>query len=104
MAAILLCQRRKIEHERIRALVGQRAAEVAKMSVILRLAVLLCRTRSKRARPQVSAAVEGDQVVLTFPPSYLDDRPLTKADLEQESGLLQPIGIRLQVEEPINSE
>lgn len=104
VAAILLCQRRKIEHERIRALVGQRAAEVAKMSVILRLAVLLCRTRSKRPRPQVSAAVEGGQVVLTFPPGYLDDRPLTKADLEQESGLLQPIGLRLQVEEPINSE
>lgn len=104
VAAIVLCHRRKIDEIRIRPLVGYRAPEIVKLSVVLRLAVLLCRTRSKRARPNVHATVSGSRIVLTFPYGYLDERPLTKADLAQESDLLESVGLRLKVMTSTQSE
>ena len=100
LAAVVLCHRRKIDHDRIAALVGHRKEEIAQLAVVLRLAVLLCRTRSKRARPEVKACIHGHKLILTFPPGYLDSRPLTMADLEQEAELLEVIGIKLKLQQP----
>ena len=95
---MLLCHRRKLEAARIDAYVGQRTEEVVRLTVILRLAVLLCRTRSKRARPRVGVTIEDNRLRLKFPSGYLDERPLTAADLEQEAGLLNAVGLVLEIQ------
>ena len=95
---MLLCHRRKLEAARIDAYVGHRTDEVLRMTVILRLAVLLCRTRSKRARPRVGVTIEENRLRLSFPSGYLDERPLTAADLAQEAGLLKAAGFDLEIQ------
>ena len=76
---------------------GQRTEDIVKLTVILRLAVLLCRTRSKRARPDVGVHVEGEVLTLSFPGGYLDERPLTAADLAQEATFLEQAGFKLSI-------
>ena len=98
LSAMLLCHRRKLEAARIDAYVGHRTDEVLRMTVILRLAVLLCRTRSKRARPRVGVTIEENRLRLSFPSGYLDERPLTAADLAQEAGLLKAAGFDLEIQ------
>ena len=65
---------------------------------MLRLAVLLCRTRSKRARPKVEAVVRDTKIIIKFPEQYLEDRPLTQADLAQEAIELIPVGFQLRIQ------
>ena len=97
LSAMLLCHRRKLERERINGYVGQRTEEVMKLTVILRLAVLLCRTRSQRARPDVGVMVDAEVISLDFPNGYLDERPLTAADLAQEGTFLNQAGFELRI-------
>ena len=96
LAAMLLVHRRKIDVDRLTPFVGDLAVDVAKMSTILRLSVLLCRTRSDRARPHVDVKLEQDRIELLFPTGYLETRPLTRADLEQENVWLRQIGLSVK--------
>ena len=99
LSAMLLCHRRKLERGRITAFVGQRTEEIVRLTVILRLAVLLCRTRSQIARPSVDVNIVGDVLTLSFPIGYLNERPLTAADLAQEADLLKVAGIDLRIDQ-----
>ena len=94
---MLLCHRRKLERGRVSEYVGQRTEEIIRLTVILRLAVLLCRTRSQRARPNVGISIDGSLLTLSFPAGYLDERPLTAADLGQEAAYLKAAGIELSI-------
>ena len=98
MAALLACHRRKLSPSKIEAILGRSSDEIIKLVVILRLAVLMCRTRSKRPRPQVVAHATEQGVHLCFPKEYFKSRPLTFADLEQECELLKNVGIKLTFE------
>jgi exopolyphosphatase / guanosine-5'-triphosphate,3'-diphosphate pyrophosphatase len=97
LSAMLLCHRRKLERGRVSEYVGQRTEEIVRLTVILRLAVLLCRTRSQRTRPNVGVSIDGAQLTLSFPKGYLDERPLTEADLAQEASYLKVAGIELRI-------
>ena len=66
-----------------------------RMAVLLRLAVLLRRTRSDAPLPPIRLAVRGRGLVLKFPRGWLRANPLTAADLEQEARYLAPARYRL---------
>jgi exopolyphosphatase/guanosine-5'-triphosphate,3'-diphosphate pyrophosphatase len=68
-----------------------------KLSVLLRLAVVLHRRRSAATVPEVKIRVEEDKIRLRFPPDWLEDNQLTTADLEQESAYLRTAGYRLKI-------
>jgi exopolyphosphatase / guanosine-5'-triphosphate,3'-diphosphate pyrophosphatase len=67
------------------------------MTFLLRIAVLLHRGRSSVALPDIKLSSRGDSLELRFPPGWLDDHPLTVADLQIEIEHLKSVGFRLRV-------
>jgi exopolyphosphatase/guanosine-5'-triphosphate,3'-diphosphate pyrophosphatase len=67
------------------------------MTLLLRLAVLLHRGRSTVALPEIQLVARGDSLEARFPGGWLDDHPLTVADLQQEIEHLKGAGQRLRV-------
>jgi exopolyphosphatase/guanosine-5'-triphosphate,3'-diphosphate pyrophosphatase len=67
------------------------------MTLLLRLAVLLHRGRSSVALPPINLTARTDSLEMRFPPGWLDDHPLTIADLQAEIELLKGVGFRLRV-------
>jgi exopolyphosphatase/guanosine-5'-triphosphate,3'-diphosphate pyrophosphatase len=67
------------------------------MTLLLRLAVLLHRGRSSVALPDIRLVPRTDALELRFPPNWLDDHPLTVADLQIEIEQLKTaVGFRLR--------
>ena len=68
-----------------------------KLVVLLRLATLLNRSRSPSDLPTIALAPGKDSLELKFPQGWLDDNPLTAADLEQEEGWLSARGFSVKL-------
>ena len=73
------------------------AEPLFKLIVLLRLAVLLNRSRSADELPQIGLTPGNDLLEVRFPEGWLDRNPLTAADLEQEQSWLQARGFELKV-------
>jgi exopolyphosphatase/guanosine-5'-triphosphate,3'-diphosphate pyrophosphatase len=67
------------------------------MTLLLRLAVLLHRGRSSVALPPIKLTARSDSLEMRFPPDWLEDHPLTVADLQSEIEHLKSVGFRLRV-------
>jgi len=65
--------------------------------VLLRLAVLLHRGRSTQALPKIELRVKGRSMEIAFPRNWIEDHPLTAADLEQEIEFLKVAGFKLKL-------
>ena len=72
---------------------GRRAR---RLCVLLRLSVVLNRSRADDFLPGVEALAQGEVLTVAFPPGWLDAHPLTRADLEQEQAYLAAVGIGLR--------
>jgi exopolyphosphatase/guanosine-5'-triphosphate,3'-diphosphate pyrophosphatase len=70
---------------------------VAAMTLLLRLAVLLHRGRSPVGLPPIKLTARTDSLEMRFPPGWLEDHPLTVADLQSEIEHLKAVGFRLRV-------
>ncbi len=67
-----------------------------RLSMLLRLAVLLNRSRSDGVIPAVALSVTRDSLELRFDSTWLEANPLTVADLARERGYLERVGYRLE--------
>ena len=63
--------------------------------MILRLAVLLNRSRNATELPKVTFSVDEKSLSLGFDADWLAENPLTVADLERERGFLEQVGYNL---------
>jgi exopolyphosphatase/guanosine-5'-triphosphate,3'-diphosphate pyrophosphatase len=68
-----------------------------RLIVLLRLAVLLNRSRGPVDLPHVDLLPSNDVLAIRFPADWLAGNPLTEADLEQERGWLEARGFELRV-------
>jgi exopolyphosphatase/guanosine-5'-triphosphate,3'-diphosphate pyrophosphatase len=68
-----------------------------RLCALLRLAVVLHRGRSNEPLPPISLQVAGQRMQLNFPPSWLGEHPLTRADLQIEARLLRQAGFHLRL-------
>lgn len=68
-----------------------------RLAILLRLAVLLNRSRSDRELPKFKVRVKKKRLHLEFPAAWLEEHPLTGADLEWERRYLEAAGFRLRV-------
>ncbi len=68
-----------------------------RLLMILRLAVLLNRSRKDSALVPATLDVNEDGLTISFDADWLAENPLTIADLERERGLLRHVGYDLQV-------
>ena len=67
-----------------------------RVAILLRLAVLLNRSRNQAEMPPVGLDVTDDTLELKFDPDWLAANPLTVADLERETAYLAAVGYRLR--------
>jgi exopolyphosphatase/guanosine-5'-triphosphate,3'-diphosphate pyrophosphatase len=97
LAALVAFHRRKIEDPFLNEVPPSWHVPMFKLVVLLRLAVLLNRTRSPVELPPTELIPGTDLLELRFPAEWLADNPLTEADLDQEQAWLQARGFELRL-------
>lgn len=96
LSLLVRSHRRKMPVALFAALPKQERKTVQRLVVLLRMAVLLHRSRSPQDLPTVGVEAGDNSLRLSFPDGWLDDHALTRADLEQEASYLQAIGLDLE--------
>jgi exopolyphosphatase/guanosine-5'-triphosphate,3'-diphosphate pyrophosphatase len=97
LAALVLGHRRALSRERLTDIHPAWGPEHMHLAVLLRLSARLHRSRSPHTLPPIDLIIEGgDALSLQFPEGWLDDHPLTRADLETEAESLAAAGLRLR--------
>ncbi|NOQ15254.1 MAG: exopolyphosphatase [Methyloprofundus sp.] len=97
LSTLVLAHRRKIPQKEIKKLPPPWNKSAIYMVIILRLAVLLLRNRSHAALPEFRISLEQDKIILQFPEGWLENAPLTQADLAQEADYLAKAHFNLQL-------
>ena len=95
LAFLIASQRRNIDRGKSDALPRSWRKKALRLAVILRLAVLLNRNRSREPLPDIAFKVTASAVELRFPSGWLDANPLTVADLSRERDYLDEVGYAL---------
>ncbi len=93
LASLVLGHRRKLSTKTFESLEPWSPALLLRLCVLLRLAVLLCRSRTDA--PPVHCDVKAERIRLRFEAGWLDAHPLTRADLEEEARYLAKVGFQL---------
>ena len=91
LAFLIDSQRYQIGTRLLRQLPRAWRESALRLSMLLRLAVLLNRSRSKFDMPKVDLTVTKKSLSLCFDPAWLQSNPLTVADLERERGFLENV-------------
>jgi exopolyphosphatase/guanosine-5'-triphosphate,3'-diphosphate pyrophosphatase len=98
LATLVRAHRRKFPVAVLAQLPRPRAREIERLAILLRLAVVLHRSRGPERIPDPTLEAGKRSLQLRFPGSWLAGKPLTRADLEQEQAYLEAGGFRLGFE------
>lgn len=96
IAALVRVHRRKFAGEAFDPLPRRQRARLLRLAVLLRIAVALRRGRHDLHLDGLRVEAGTDSLSLSFPPGWLDDHPLTAADLSREAIYLNSAGISLR--------
>ena len=97
LAAVVAAHRRKLSRALFERVAGRERRDLAlRLALLLRLAVRLHHSRSRERLPDVKLRVGKTTLTLGFPRGWLEARPLTRADLEEEAEQLSDVGFRLR--------
>ena len=96
VASVIRLHRRKLQQSLLDCHPYSRRSVLLRLVLILRLAVVLHRSRSEQALPVIKLEVYQQRYRLVFPENWLTQHPLTKADLKQEADYVKTIGYRLE--------
>jgi exopolyphosphatase/guanosine-5'-triphosphate,3'-diphosphate pyrophosphatase len=95
LATLVRAHRRKFPAKLIKDLGPPWNEAAQSLALLLRLAIVLNRSRQVGELPEIRLAVAPARVDLRFPPQWLEAHPLTVADLEQEAAYLGAAEIEL---------
>ncbi len=95
LAFLVRCHRRKLVDEAISQLPEELQGRMYNLAIILRLSVVLNRHRLVDKLTDFRISANDDRIKLTFPDAWLENHPLTEADLESEAEYLKAIKIKL---------
>lgn len=95
LAALVLSHRSKFRVEDFKQLMKPFVKAGKHMCVLLRIAVLLHRSRSDQSIPDISITVSNKNIDLSFPDGWLDENSMTLADLTKEVNYLETAGYKL---------
>jgi len=95
LAFLISNQRRHMKMRISSALPNSWCTSAERLAIILRLAVLLNRSRSRNPLPRIDLEVAAQSIRIRFEDDWLQDNPLTGADLERETGYLAEAGYEL---------
>ncbi len=96
LAALVRRHRRGFSAGAFKHLPKESATLAQRLGVVLRLAVVLHRSRSRQPLPPLELRAGQRRLDLRFPSGWLDDQPLTRADLAAEARYLKKAGFRLE--------
>ena len=95
LAMLVRSHRRKFPQEEFINIPEQERERVSRLCILFRLAVLLNRSRFYTSLPKIKVAAKINELKITFPENWLQDHPLTQADLETEAAYLEDINFKL---------
>lgn len=95
LAALVRTHRRNVPKSAFDSLPDRLLPAVRRAAALLRLAVLLHRSQESGRLPELTATASGDDLHLTLPKQWLDNRPLLRADLLGEPEDMAGLGIKL---------
>jgi exopolyphosphatase/guanosine-5'-triphosphate,3'-diphosphate pyrophosphatase len=96
LAALIGGQRRKFTVSNLDELPSSLQKPALRLCVLLRIAVLLNRSRSALPLPAIRLSVKRGGYALEFPSGWLEENSLTRADLGEEAGYLRAAGIEAE--------
>ncbi len=96
LSFLVATQRGDIDRKRLRQLPSVWHDKALRVAILLRLAVLLNRSRSSAELSGLLASAEGNDLHLHFPDDWLNNNPLTIADIEREQKYIAATGYRLE--------
>ncbi len=94
LALLVRSHRKKLNLPRFEELPSPWCRDMPIMAIIFRLATLLHRNRHNQ-RPAFKIQIDAQNIQLTFPRPWLEQAPLTQADLKQESQYLKEVKFNL---------
>lgn len=97
LATLVRFHRKKIRVADIPAFFQYDNVAIHKLIALLRLGVLLNIKRQEGFVPELDIQAEKNELTLTFPPEWLEQRPIISADLEQEKVYWQALELTLTV-------
>ncbi|CCE24344.1 exopolyphosphatase [Methylotuvimicrobium alcaliphilum] len=95
VSVLIKSHRRKFSMKRFEGLSEPWQQYAPFMTILLRLAILLHRNRNDIELPEFSITIVKSKLKLTFPEGWLDQSPLTRADLNKEADYLKAAGFKL---------
>ena len=95
LAMLVRSHRRKFPLEEFASINNAQKISVTRLCILLRLAVVLHRSRSTRDLPAIRLGVNKNRINLDFTSGWLDDHPLTRVDLSTEQGFLNTADFKL---------
>jgi exopolyphosphatase/guanosine-5'-triphosphate,3'-diphosphate pyrophosphatase len=93
LAALVAGHRRRPKPDRIEALRATGGDVALRLATLLRLATTLNRARDPGLLPAFTLTAAGPVLELRLPPGWLDEHPMTAADLRQQQGYLEMAGL-----------
>lgn len=96
LATLIRNHRRRISIEEFNALPDNGSESIMLLCVLLRLAIVFNRSRSRTPLPEFGLSISGTELTIGFPGDWLENHPLTGADLETETRYLADAGYTLK--------
>jgi exopolyphosphatase/guanosine-5'-triphosphate,3'-diphosphate pyrophosphatase len=97
LATLVRAHRRKFPSGAVKALPRRWRRPAERLAVLLRLAVVLHRSRSSDPLPRLQLGPGKRSLKVRIPSGWMDAHPLTVADLDQERAYLEEAGFRLDL-------
>ncbi|MDX1497995.1 MAG: exopolyphosphatase, partial [Salinisphaeraceae bacterium] len=100
LAALIYLQRGKFREDELTNVPPQLTEMTNRLAALLRLAVLLNRSRVENDLPETRLKARRNRLRLDISRDWLDDHPLVDADLKQEKSYLSSVGIKFSFGAP----
>ena len=97
LATLVRAHRRKFNHNIFQQHDAEDIVPLQRLAVVLRLGVLLQHGRTYEPAPPFSLNADGNRLDVLFPRKWLEDHPLTLADLHSDANHLRGGDIELRV-------
>jgi len=98
LALLVRFHRRKIEQDAFENLHEDEQDRLLKLLSLLRLAALMHRARTDESLDEVNVRIKEGQITITAAQQWLDEHPLTSAELQSEAERLMHVNIQLKAE------
>lgn len=94
LAVLIRGHRRKLPKSEFARLTEELRRAAQQLTALLRIAVLLHRSRSNKHDRNYSVECDTNSITLRFPENWMDEHPLSTVEMEQESQRLKSIDIK----------